>query len=224
MKMEDENNIKRKLRIGIDIDEVLAEQVVSLVKFYNKEKGKSFSRDDFFSYYWPDVLGCTLEEAVDLDNRFKESEDFDNLDAVNGSKEAIKNLSFHDLIVITSRPTKFESKTMNWLDTHFNNLFDDVLHSSDFHTGNGLNKTKGEICKELDLDLLIDDQGAYVLDCAKKGIKAILLDAPWNQDCPEHKNIIRVKDWHEIVERINNYSEGEYFASTKHKEIEDGLH
>ena len=63
-------------------------------------------------------------------------------------------------------------------------------------------KTKGELCKDLNVDLMIEDDPKYAEDCALKGINVLLLDKPWNQNCIEHENIIRVKNWKEILERF----------------------
>ncbi len=49
---------------------------------------------------------------------------------------------------------------------------------------------------------MIEDTKEHSELCAKDGIKTFLLDKPWNQHCVEHENIIRVKDWNEILERL----------------------
>lgn len=46
---------KRSLKIGVDIDEVLAEQLDSLAKFYEEEKGVFIPKEKFHTYYWPEV-------------------------------------------------------------------------------------------------------------------------------------------------------------------------
>ena len=67
------------MKIAIDIDEVLAEQMDSLIEFYKQETGIFIPREDFFTYYWPDVWNISLEDAKAIDIKFKESDFFDNL-------------------------------------------------------------------------------------------------------------------------------------------------
>lgn len=66
----------------------------------------------------------------------------------------------------------------------------------------GENKSKSEICGELGISIFIEDNSSYALDCAKKGIKVLLLDKPWNKNYEKHPNIIKVNSWEEILERL----------------------
>jgi len=63
-------------------------------------------------------------------------------------------------------------------------------------------KTKGEICKELGIDFMIEDSVEHSEICAKEGIKVFLLNKPWNKNCIDHENIIRVKSWNEILDKL----------------------
>jgi hypothetical protein len=202
---------KRKLRIGIDIDEVLAEHLEQLINFCEKEKNILIKRDDFFTYYWPDVLKISLEEAIKLDEEFKESEFFENILPLENSTDIINDLkNNHELFVITARPNKFENKTKKWLENNFENSFNEIIHTEDpYGIERGNNRTKCEICLEKYIDFLIEDNSKTSLDCAKKGVKVFLIDNPWNQNC-EHENIIRVKNWKEIKEKIGELNNGIY--------------
>jgi len=190
------------MKIGIDVDEVLAEQLKSLVEFYRDRTGVFVPKEKFHSYYWPDIWGISLEEAVKIDIDFKETDLFDNLEVVEGSVDAINILRYdHELVIITARPKRFKDKTLKWLDSNFGNLFSNIFHSCDFHVDNGDNKNKSDICEDLGVDILIEDSVNNSLDCAKRGLVVLLLDKPWNQGV-EHKNIYRCFSWEDILGKI----------------------
>jgi len=190
------------MKIAIDIDEVLAEQLNALVDFYKTKTGVFISKEKFHTDYWPEVWGISLEEAIKVDGEFKNSKLFNNLATVKGSVNAIKSLSEkHRLIIITSRPIKTKAKTCGWLDSNFGDSFEDIFFSCEFHIDNESGKSKLEICEGLGIGLLVEDSREYSWACAEKGIRVLLLDKPWNQNC-EHKNIFRCKDWDEVVDKI----------------------
>ena len=54
-----------KLRIGIDIDEVIVEFLEGFLKFYNEKYNGNFKREDFGSYIFEETLGGSFQEAVD---------------------------------------------------------------------------------------------------------------------------------------------------------------
>ena len=194
---------KGKFRIGIDVDEVLAEHLDKLIEFLEIEKNIFIKRDDFFSYYWPDVLKISLEEAINIDEEFKESDFFETILPLKNSKDIIENLkNNHELFVITARPIEFKEKTEKWINNYFEDYFEEIIHSSCPEFFDGVKKTKSEICLEKNIDIIIEDSKKTSLDCASKGIKVLLLDNYWNQNC-EHENIIRVKDWNEIKKKID---------------------
>jgi uncharacterized HAD superfamily protein len=50
-----------------------------------------------------------------------------------------------------------------------------------------------------DITIMIDDNLPTVIECAEKGIKALLLDHPWNQTESLPTDVTRVFSWDEIV-------------------------
>lgn len=188
--------------IGIDIDEVLANQLDSLIKFYHETSGKLVRREDFHTQYWPDVLNLSLQEAQKLDHDFKSSTHFDNIEPIENAIESVNKLIKNNkIIIITSRPVIFKEKTDNWLRKHFKDLPMQIIHSADYQN---LNKTmnKAQICKNLGIKLMIEDQDRYALECAEEEIKVILFDYPWNKNL-NHRNVIRVKNWLEALKEID---------------------
>ena len=190
------------MKIGIDIDDTIAEYMKGYLEFYNKKKGTNFVVEDIFSYSQVEVLKVPKDEAKELIFEFGETEKFLNLDFLPGAKESISTLENgeHKIFFITSRPETERNKTQLFLDNNFpKNNFE--LHFSGERWGTL--KTKGDICVELGVQVMIDDNKNYAFDCAKKGVKVLLVDRPWNKEHEEQENIIRVFNWQEIMNEIN---------------------
>lgn len=193
--------MKIKLKIGVDIDEVIVNQLEQVIAFYYSKTGKYVPLDNFFSYNWWEVWGVSKDEAIKIDKDFKASSYFENLSLIEGAREAILKLSLsHEVFFITSRSLLFKDKTENFIKKNFPNNQFEIIFSSDFHIENP-GKTKSDLCKELNLNFLIEDNSEYALQSAKEGIKVFLLNKPWNKGV-SHKNLFRVKDWGEILEKI----------------------
>ena len=209
--------MNKKLRIGIDCDEPLADFNAHLCLWMNATYGTDYKKNNIFSYKLWDIWKCSKEEAIRRIEHFYK-EDLENVPPVDGSVAAVNSLAQeHELLVITSRFRQAIPKTIPWINRHFPNKFSDVIFTKNYAAG-GNEKTKAHICKELGVDILIEDFIQYSLECNKLGIPVILFNTPWNQDTelPEGINklppgIVRAKDWKEVLEKI------EIFAKDKNK-------
>jgi uncharacterized HAD superfamily protein len=188
-----------KIKIGIDIDEVLANHLEKLNEFYYEKTGQEFNEEDYNTYNWWEVWDITKEEAIEIDKEFKRSTFFREILPVDETVDIVKQLSLkNELFIITSRSIEIKELTLNWFFNHFEiNL--PIIHSGDFW---GSNKSKAQICEELGVSIFIEDHPVYALDCAKNGIKTFLLDKPWNRNYEQHENLIKVQNWKEIIERL----------------------
>jgi uncharacterized HAD superfamily protein len=188
------------MKIGIDIDEVVAELTKKYIGFYNEKNGTDFKFENMYSHYLEEPLNTTEEKIVELMFKFYETEDFNNLDLVEGAKELISELSKnHEIFFITARPPSVKEKTRFFLEKHFPDVSLNIFHSGDLH---GKKKTKAEICLDQGIKFLIEDHHDYALDCARKGVKVFLLEKPWNKNYEDHPNIIRVNHLREILREI----------------------
>ncbi|HIH17736.1 MAG TPA: hypothetical protein HA282_00525 [Nanoarchaeota archaeon] len=192
--------------IGVDIDDVLAEFVAALCPFHNEKYGTSLTKKDIFSYDFSEVWGGTGEEAVQKILEFQLSSEFKELAPVKGAQKATRNIDLeHDLITISSRPKVVYGETWRWLDYHFSSTFSELHFTNEVHRQDGeplIRKT--DICKELGVDVLIDDYLKTTLACAEQGIPALLIDQPWNRAMSLPEKVTRVYSWQEIQERIED--------------------
>jgi uncharacterized protein len=123
-----------------------------------------------------------------------------DLEVIEGSIEGLDLLDKnHELIFITSRHISNKEQTHAFFKKYFPNKEFKIIFSGDAW-GNA--KSKAEICVEEGCDLMIEDNHKYALSCAEKGIKSILIEKPWNKEKEDNENIIRVKDWKEILEKV----------------------
>jgi len=188
------------MKIGIDIDEVIAEFMRGFFKFYKEEKGKIFQLGNLFDYYLDKPLKISMDEAKALVRDFHKSKHFDEVGLVDEAKESILKLSNNNKIFfITSRHEEIKSKTEKFIQEHFSEIPFEIFFSGDIWQGT---KSKRQICREEGIKLLLEDNKDYAFDCARSGIKVILFDKPWNRDYEEHENIIKVNNWEEALDKI----------------------
>lgn len=191
------------MRIGIDIDNVIANFNDSLLNEYllhDKElrntgivnKDVNYIRNGMFD--WTDD-----EDKTFYSNNIERI--VRNLDLVDGAKEYIDKL--HDdgcfICIITGRDNGEYSDpytmTKEWL--HKNHIYYDDLIFTDSYDKHA----KTLKCIEYDIDILIDDSVRICSDCIDNGVTAILMDTKYNG----YANIKRVKGWKEFYEYIRNY-------------------
>jgi uncharacterized HAD superfamily protein len=90
---------------------------------------------------------------------------------------------------------------MIWIDKHFPDTFTSVHFTS--HVSKTLKKNKSIVCKELGVEIMIEDNLDFALELAHNGIASLLVEKPWNkQRTEEHPLITRVKDWKEIEQKF----------------------
>jgi uncharacterized protein len=199
-----ENKKIKKLKIGIDIDDVTCEFVRPYLDFHNKKFKTNFIFDQITKPLFWESFGIDQSKMQeyfdDFQNNYLLLEEFP---LVNGVKEAINKLSkIGEIFFITARPFKLISRTQTFLDKNFPDVHFELIHSGDLHGGK---KNKSEICKELGINILIDDISSFCEDCSKKGIKVFLFDKPWNNlfNEKDYENITRVKNWEEVLNKMN---------------------
>jgi len=189
------------MKIGIDIDEILTEYNQSLLNFLEKTLGKKVLYEELFDCDLKDSFGMTQEEIWELLQKHTEGDRILNLKFVENSKESINFLrEDHELFFITSRHPKLKEKTLFFFENHFPGHNFNILFSGDAWQNE--NKSKVDHCKENGVSLFIEDNPNYAFNCAQSGIKTFLLDKPWNQEYKKHPNLIKVKSWKEILERL----------------------
>ena len=143
-----------RLRIGIDLDDVVFEFVSALLKSFEKEYGRSFSFDNVSSFQFPSLFEI---EPFDVCKLIK-GLDVQNFNFCPDAKEAVFELAKNnDIFFITSRV--FREGTLESLEKHFSEIPFELVFSSNPHETiiKTEGKTKGEICNELGIDFMVED-------------------------------------------------------------------
>lgn len=192
------------MKIGIDLDDCLAEFAYSFLNWHNDKYETSFEIEDVKRFNFWETIGGTRGDIIDKVSDFYKTNYFRNLPVVFGAVNGINQLCWeNELFVVSSRPNDIYEETKKWIDQHFHDKFSEVILTNEWSLSGKAIK-KADVCKKLGVDLYIDDNLENVIDCAKpkKNIRVFLFDRPWNQNSKLLKIITRVYNWNEILEKI----------------------
>ena len=175
-------------RIAIDIDEVLVPFLSSMAKYHNKTITKTR-----YSYVYRDIFDITEEESQKMVQKFYRSQDFTRLVPIRGAQRAMYKLrrGADKMYIVTGRQDTAREETEDWLDTFFPNIFDDVILTNSY-TPHEVKKS--DICRALNIGLIIDDNKGICDQCIEAGTNALNYIGeevyPW---CEESE--ISIKGW-----------------------------
>lgn len=186
------------LCIWVDCDEVLSETINELLK-RPPLSDKKIKKSDIYSYYFADVkeLEMTHEESMLVFNSFFRSSDYLLTQSVSWAYEKLSQRkdSWHELCVVTARPSEFEQITRQRVETHFPWIFSDFLFMN-IYTDKEI--PKSELCQQKWIQLLIDDNIDNIVWVNELWIPGFLLDKPRNQNKSDSKLLKRVYSRDEI--------------------------
>lgn len=200
----------QKLKIGIDIDNVVSDSYKAFLEKFNTVFGTKIiyeKIDDF--YYLEKSSGVDFSETREFINRLIIDETFQmTISPVTDAVSSIKKFhqKGHSIYFITARPKTALNHTKKWLAKHGlagKNFILDLFEGTRHHLAN-LSQTisyKKRIVKEKGIDVLIEDslEISEVMD-----IPVILIDRPWNRGVTGKRNLFRVKTWKEIESLFGN--------------------
>ncbi len=192
----------RKTRIAIDLDDTLVPTVNILIKEMLKDR----KYPAFKGYH--SIKDFTFEEELILYKYIRKTinkQDITKFKPMLGSVSIIKKLAKDfDLYLVTARTKSTKKTTRVWMAHHFPGLFKRIIFGQ-YRNGGYFRKTKGQICKEQGISLIIDDRFDYALDCHKHGVKAIVIDYDdsyaWSKG-KFPKGMEKAKNWKEVLEII----------------------
>jgi len=191
------------MKIGIDLDSVVANIMTPLIDFHNKNYRTNLKLSDHTTFLIEKIWRCSEEEAINRIFKFYQSGFMDKIKPMPGSVDGIEYLSkIHELHIITSRPYITDKDTNHWVNKYFPNNFKTINHTNQGGKKGSHKIYKSEVVKMLGISLFIEDHLDFAYDCASLDIKILLMNMPWNQTKKLPENIIRVYSWKEIVNKI----------------------
>ncbi|MGI6491125.1 MAG: hypothetical protein GX949_05425 [Peptococcaceae bacterium] len=181
------------MRVGVDIDGVLADSLSLWLKELNSYFNKSIempqtSLQDICVAYGireEDLLAFMRERGS-----FFVTEPKPLPGAAHYLNEIKKN---HDIFIVSARDEAFGKETREWLSKH-NLPYDEILLLGD-HDKTGA-------CLDNGLNVMIDDMLRISVEVSSAGVPVLLMDAPYNQgDLPDL--VYRARSWREIYKIIS---------------------
>lgn len=192
--------------IAVDIDDVLAANAENFAKFSNKRWGTNLKADDY-SEHWAEMWGISYEEESKRRDEIIKAKLFVKHPFFNETKPALRKLAKnYKLVVVSSRGPRIRKDTIDWLTKEYKDIFSAIHFARiwddmEKHTLEKLEFTKAEMLKQIDADYLIDDQPKHCIAAAEAGITSLLFgDYKWNRDTKLVENMVRVKNWKEVLE------------------------
>ncbi len=194
-------NPPKQLVIAVDCDDVLVATTPFFISAYNARYGTSIALKDAHNYSYKS-WGANPELQMQRLDELTFTDEYKALGPTEDEAETLNRLSdYHALHLITARKPEEEGLTQAMIDRDL----PDVFESLDFVGWTG---SKGEVCKRIGADILIDDSVRHLRDALTWGLPkghAILFgEYPWNEvDEGALKGIRRCKTWKEVEQAVS---------------------
>lgn len=181
------------MRLGIDLDGVIADFTKGWMHFYNQEFGTDLAVEH--SRQWNDLVNLT--HFADIDEFWDWSSDLDgrsvfwHLEPFPGAVEAIRSLhdAGHEIVIVTTKPSFAVADTHEWIERH-------EIPAAEIH----ILEDKWQV----PCDVYLDD-GPHILP----GLVEHRPDAtvcryvrPWNQPVPGVIDVRSFDEFREVVDRL----------------------
>lgn len=174
------------MKIGIDIDGVIADHTKVILPYANRAYGKQFTQFDITDYYAVDRLydAKVVEGIYAIDGLFHTFPLHDY------AYEAIHALNAkHHITIITARELHTVDKTTKWLAEN-GIKYDELV----------FDKRK----QDHGLDVLIDDKAAMIDTFTDDNHTGILFNQPWNANHEiTNDNIWRAFSWYHVLNLLD---------------------
>jgi len=191
------------MKIAVDLDDVLCSFIAEFLKWYNLQHNTNWQFKDVVDYHWPNFMHTTLEQAIEDVHKFHISQGFADLPLIPGAKEWVDQLvAKHELYLVTSRQNATKEITYTWLDRNFPGVFRKVMFANHYSADGSPALTKGELCKEIGCELIVDDDDRHIGSLLTHDIKVVLIDKPWNRNDELPEGVIRAYNWEGVTQAI----------------------
>jgi uncharacterized HAD superfamily protein len=181
-----------RLKIGLDIDGVVADSFPVFLRELNKHYGKDIT--EIYDYDMSKVYDVAWEDLGDFFDQNVEYL-FSAPKPMEGAVDTIHSWlgEGHEIVYITARKCGLEEEvTLKWFDQHR------IPRDKTVFVG-GASKTFA--AKEFGVDVFIEDFMSNALEIASIGVPVLLFDAPYNRG-KMPKGVTRCLNWKEVKEQV----------------------
>jgi len=184
------------MKIGIDLDDVLGDFVTPCLDFLNNKYDKNLNKSDIKTYRIYPFYNISREQFSKNLDEFYQTDELNNLAPMHHARIVVPFIAVtNDLYLISARKEDRRTQTEEWLNKHYTGQFQDVILTS--------GEPKGDVCRDLGINLMIDDNRHHIESVYKNGTMAYIYNQPWNQHVKETEfNIKRVYNWLDIGRRL----------------------
>lgn len=190
------------MRIGLDLDDVLAQSLPKLVEAFERRFGIPVKLKEAawnLATRYPEV---PLEAYTTFLKELDQQGFFEQVVLDMEAKAAVEQLHAlgHRLYIVTGRPPIREGVTLHWLDEQgLLRYFEAVFHKD----GERVSEYKKRIANKLGLEVFLEDELHVALALADPSLLSVFLfDRPWNQGFLP-PGVQRIHSWQEALQRIN---------------------
>lgn len=182
------------MRIAIDIDGVLADQLKPTLAEANEQFGVEVKPNQIETWDEP-IPGTPTDIKTEIEAALERPDFVRTMPMICGAAKAIQTLKHrgHTLVIATNRPERILGPTQEWLSE--NDIPFDELHSTE-------HMTKADIPAEV----LIDDYYRNIEEFTQDGRCGILFQRPYNlgyiQDNSDSSSIRLANGWDEVLQTL----------------------
>lgn len=192
----------RRLTIAIDCDDVLVPSTKFIVDEYNRLYNTQVT---YGRAHEPrnEQWASTREETESRIHNIQLSNSYGLIKPFTEAIEAVGRLAkYNSLHMVTARDEKILDVTKSMIDAYFPDAFETLEHV-------GLRATKGDVCKALGADILIDDNLKHLINAHEHGIAGLIWfgDYAWNSEESLPPGVLRCTNWKELEKEINRNAE-----------------
>jgi len=180
------------MRLGVDIDGVLADSLALWVQEMNRYFKKDKKVEEIHLYDICETYEVTLKQLEDF---MQERGSFimSQVPLVRGAAYFMRRIKqYHDIYIVTARGEQYGRETRNWLARH-ELPFDEIILLGSHE--------KQAACLDCRVGALVEDTLEIGLNVSAAGVPVLLFDAPYNQgDLPPL--VLRQRSWEEVFRTV----------------------
>lgn len=186
----------KTMRIGIDIDDVLADSLPEFVGAFNRRFGLQVSVTEAGWEIFLRHPEISSEEVQTFFTELSEADFFGSRPLLPGAREGVERLHSegHPLFIITGRLQRDRDITERWLiQKGLSSFFQEIV----CRDGAQAPHHKRRAAERLRLDVLLEDEYEVALAAAELPVRVLLFDRPWNQGLLP-SNTYRISSWSQV--------------------------
>lgn len=183
------------MRISVDVDGVLAEQVVPILDRIRVKYGVTMRKEEIRSWNEP-IPAANSNIEVEIEEALRNPAFILAMPVIEGAMDGLAALRAqgHEVVVVTNRVKDVDGTTQEWL----------VRQRACYHRYVNVS-SQGKAA--VTADLLVDDRPENVVEFVRSKRRAILFVQPWNEDFAStwahgRGPIYPARGWQEVVNRV----------------------